>query len=407
VKQYSYFFEQSSLLNLFVSAFDEAFVYRYDARTREPKEKIEVRYVHGPKHRVLHDLNDRAKTLTLPVVTIEQTSISRDPTRVFNKNKHFYHQGSEQNSLTKIPTPIPVNIELAVSVICYFKEDLDQILQNFITNCNPYIIVSWKTPEDFDLPFLEEIRSEIQWSGDAPITNPKDLSPDVKWRISADTSFTIKGWMFKSIDETVAPIYKIDANFKNVNLSNRVYAWEDFPSLSGNFSESDVVSISAYPSFTNIFYNYQNIKLPIHDNLIIDAGLDNNFLLYGKRFDYNNTWYLSSGEVDFYTNFELVSTARSPLISAYNITDWVTVENDNVARINIPANSLSTFGEFKIITANEASWNSYPDFSIYAWVSGNSYYSYYDGISGYYIQPDGDGLYIHPITITELYDRIN
>jgi hypothetical protein len=364
VKQYSYFFEQSSLLNLFVSAFDEAFVYRYDARTREPKEKIEVRYVHGPKHRVLHDLNDRAKTLTLPVVTIEQTSISRDSTRVFNKNKHFYHQGSDQNSLTKIPTPIPVNIELAVSVICYFKEDLDQILQNFITNCNPYIIVSWKTPEDFDLPFLEEIRTEIQWSGDAPINNPKDLSPDVKWRISADTSFTIKGWMFKSIDETVAPIYKIDADFKNVNLSNRVYSWEDYPSLSGNFSESDMVSISAYPSFTNIFYYYQGNKFPIMEDLTIRNDYENVILLYGKRFSYNNTWYLSSGESNFHTNFELVSTARSPLISAYNITTWVNVENDNIARITIPIGDLPVEGNFKIITANEAGWSSYPNFNI-------------------------------------------
>ena len=364
MKQYSYFFEQSSLLNLFVSAFDEAFVYRYDARNREPKEKIEVRYVHGPKHRVLHDLNDRAKTLTLPVVTIEQTNVSRDSTRLFNKNKHFYHQGKDEKSLSKIPTPIPVNIELAVSVICYFKEDLDQILQNFITNCNPYIIVSWKTPEDFELPFLEEIRTEIQWSGDAPITNPKDLSPDVKWRISADTNFTIKGWLFKSIDETVAPIYKIDANFRNVNLSNRIYSWEDLPSLSANFSDFETVSISAYPSFTNIFYNYQGNKFPVDEDLIIRNDFDNNILLYGKRFSYNNTWYLSSGVADFHTNYELVSTARSPLVSAYNITDWVEIENDNIARIKIPTDSLSSYGNFKIITANEAGWTIYPEFDI-------------------------------------------
>lgn len=348
MRQHSYFFEQSDLLNLFVSAFDEAFVYRYDHRNKIAKEKIEVRYVHGPKHRVLHDLNDRAKTLTLPVVTIEQTNISRDTSRVFNKNKHFYNYNS------KIPTPIPVNIELAVSVICYFKEDLDQILQNFITNCNPYIIVSWKTPEDFDLPFLEEIRTEIQWSGECPITNPKDLSPDTKWRISSDTSFTIKGWLFKSIEETVAPIYKVDATFNNVNLTNRIYTWDDYSALSGQYTESETVSISAYPSFTNLYFYPDNVtNIPVYDDITINHPL--NLLVYGKRFSYNNTWYLS-GDNSSNFNLEGVITAKSPLISAYRIPDdYIDVLNDNIVNIKIPLSALSG-GNYTLMTANSASW---------------------------------------------------
>jgi len=356
MQQYSYFFEQSNLLNLFVSAFDEAFVYRYDHNTKESKEKIQVRYVHGPKHRVLHDLNDRAKTLTLPVVTIEQTSISRDTSRIFNKNKFFYHKGLTENEISKIPTPIPVNIELSVSVICYFKEDLDQILQNFITNCNPYIIVSWKTPEDFDLPFLEEIRTEIQWSGDSSITNPKDLSPETKWRISSDTSFTIKGWLFKSIDEKSAPIYRVDATFSDVTLTDRVYTWEDYPALSGQYPTSETVSVCAFPIFTNAFYYNNNSDLnEIIDDIIIDNPL--NVLLYGKRFSYNNKWYLSgTNSSDF--DFEEVITAKSPIISAYKIPDeYVNVLNDNITNIRIPLSALSA-GNYTLMTSNSASWTN-------------------------------------------------
>jgi hypothetical protein len=354
MQQYSYFFEQSNLLNLFVSAFDEAFVYRYDHNTRKPAEKIEVRYVHGPKHRVLHDLNDRAKTLTLPVVTIEQTSISRDSTRTFNKSKFFYHKGLTENEIVKIPTPIPVNIELAVSIITYFKEDLDQILQNFITNCNPYIIVSWKTPEDFELPFLEEIRTEIQWSGESSITNPKDLSPDVKWRISADTSFTIKGWLFKSINETVAPIYKVDATFTDINLTNRVYTWEDYPALSGQYPTSETVSVCAYPTFTNLYYYSDNNKSnEVFENITIKNPL--NLLVYGKRFSYNNTWYLSGATSSNFV-LESVNTAKSPVVSAYRIPDeYVDVLNDNIANIKIPLSALSA-GNYTLMTANSASW---------------------------------------------------
>ena len=122
MRDYSYFFENSNLLNMFVAAFDDAFVYRYDAKTRQSKEKIEVRYVNGPKHRVLHDLTDRAKTLTLPVVTIEQTSLARDPSRISNKDQFLYRkQLDSTNRLAKIPTPIPVNLTLDVNIICYFN----------------------------------------------------------------------------------------------------------------------------------------------------------------------------------------------------------------------------------------------------------------------------------------------
>jgi hypothetical protein len=354
VQQHSYFFEQSSLANLFVSAFDEAFVYRYNHNTKTPKEKIEVRYVFGPKHRVLHDLNDRAKTLTLPVVAIEQTNVSRDTSRVFNKNKHFYYTGTDRTQIAKVPTPIPVNIEYSVSIITYFKEDLYQIIQNFVTNCNPYIIVSWKTPEDFNIPFIDEIRTEIQWSGDAPYNMPKDLSPDTKWRISADTSFTVKGWLFKSIDTPAEPIYKIDATFRNSNLNNRVHVWEDIPSLSADSITADFVSISAYPIFTNLYFYPDNGKsIPVYSDITINNPL--NLLIYGKRFSYNNTWYLS-GQNDSTFILEGIDTAKSPKVSAYRIPeDYVEVLNDNIARVTIPTNIMSQ-GIYTLMTANSASW---------------------------------------------------
>jgi len=75
-----------------------------------------------------------------------------------------------------------------------------------------------------------------------------------------------------------------------------------------------------------------------------------------------------------------------------------------VARITIPMGSLSSFGEFKIITANEAGWASYPPTSLFNWTSG-AYYAY-AGLSGYYVQPDGESLYIHPVTISELYELL-
>lgn len=357
MKQYSYFFENSQLLNLFVSAFDDAFVYRYDALTREAKERIDVRYVHGPKHRVLHDLSDRAKTLTLPVVTIEQTRLTRDLSRIQHKNNFIYRkQLDSTNRMSKIPTPVPVNIELDVNIICYFKEDLDQIVQNIVVNCNPYIIVSWKIPEKFDLPFIDEIRSEIQCSGDFSYENPKDLSPEVKWRVSANTTFTIKGWLFKDYDQNQAPIYVINTDFHALPVSNRFCDYNLFDAISAEGVQTDSISISAYPEFTNYFIN------GVHrgDSLVVTELNDKNFQFYGKRFGYNNTWYLSANTDIPELEYVEISTAKSPTISAYQLPENVIdVVNDNIATISLSSNYFDNFtGDAIFISANNAAWVS-------------------------------------------------
>lgn len=357
MKQYSYFFENSQLLNLFVSAFDDAFVYRYDALTREAKERIDVRYVHGPKHRVLHDLSDRAKTLTLPVVTIEQTRLTRDLSRIQHKNNFIYRkQLDSTNRMSKIPTPVPVNIELDVNIICYFKEDLDQIVQNIVVNCNPYIIVSWKIPEKFDLPFIDEIRSEIQCSGDFSYENPKDLSPEVKWRVSANTTFTIKGWLFKDYDQNQAPIYVINTDFHALPVSNRFCDYNLFDAISAEGVQTDSISISAYPEFTNYFIN------GVHrgDSLVVTELNDKNFQFYGKRFSYNNTWYLSANTNIPELEYVEISTAKSPTISAYQLPENVIdVVNDNIATISLSSNYFDNFtGDAIFISANNAAWVS-------------------------------------------------
>lgn len=357
MQDYNYFFENSQLLNLFVAAFDDAFVYRYDARTRQPKEKIEVRYVNGPKHRVLHDLSDRAKSLTLPVVTIEQTSLARDPSRIHNKDQFIYRkQLDSTNRLAKIPQPIPVNITVDVNIICYFKEDLDQIVQNIVTQCNPYIMVSWKIPEKFNLPFIDEVRSEIQMTGDFSYENPKDLSPDVKWRISASNTFVIKGWLFKDHNQTQKPIYVINADFHALPVSNRFCDYNLFDAISAEGVVTDSISISAYPEFTNYFIN------GVHqgDSLVVTELNDRNFTFYGKRFGYNNDWFISSDTNIPELIFTEINTAKFPIVSAYKIPDnIIQIVNDNIATISLSSNYFSNLsGNYYFITSNQSGWVS-------------------------------------------------
>lgn len=340
------------MLTQFVAAFDGAFVYRYD-KNEVAKEKINVRYVMGPKHRVLYDIVNQAKNITLPVVAIEQTNIKRDASRIHNKDQHMYRPHLNDKNISKIPQPVPVSMDISVHIIANYKEDVDQIVANFIPWCNPYFIISWKIPKGFGLDFTDELRSEVSWSGDISFENPVDISAQDKYKITATTSFTIKGWLFPALEVPVAPIYVIDTNFHAVATGDNLYSYDSYSALSGvDYPESETASISAYPEFTNNFFDGNEIigDMTIQNN-------NNNYISYfGKRFNYNNSWYLSANTPITNLIYEQVTTAKFPTISAYRLPDsFITVVDDNHASISLSSNSVGT-GTYTLVTSNSAGW---------------------------------------------------
>ena len=91
-------------------------------------------------------------------------------------------------------------------IVTKFQADMDQILSNFIPYCDPYIVISWR------LPFANnfELRSEVLWSGQINLTYPDNLASNAPYRLVADTSFIIKGWIFKDQQEPIGKIYTIN-----------------------------------------------------------------------------------------------------------------------------------------------------------------------------------------------------
>jgi hypothetical protein len=239
---------------------------------------------------------------------------------------------NDNSRVGKLPTPIPMNMDVKVSIIAKYKEDVDQIVQNFASVCNPYFVVSWKVPEEFGFNFIDELRIQIEWNGSISYATPNTLSKDDKYRITADTSFTIKGWIFPPTENPEGTIYVIHNKFINASLAGRVSSYDDYPALSAAYTESETISISAYP-----------------------------FLLLGKRFSYSNSWYLSSPASNLIGTFEEIDTVKFPTISAFRLPDsYVSVASDNSATITLPVSSLSAQGEFTFVTSNSAGWTSLP-----------------------------------------------
>jgi hypothetical protein len=356
VEDYSYFREQYNTLAQFVAAFDGCFVFRY-TKDFVPKEKIGVRYILGPKNRVLFDMVNQAKNITLPAIAIDQTNVKRDPTRVQFKDQQIIRPKRAGGSVIKIPTPIPITMDVNVSIIAKYKEDIDQIVSNFIPWCNPYFIISWKIPDEFGLDFTDELRTEVTWSGSVEYETPIEIDKSDKYKIIGNTSFNLKGWLFPPAQEPAAPIYVINNNFITLSSGSTISGYESYQSLSAlsNFAylsgNMEIISVSAMPEFTNFFYK----GVPVVSDTTISDQQDHTFTFYGKRYGFNNIWYLS-GERVIPVDLEQVTTARSPIISAYKIpSSMVSTYNDNIAVITMKYDYLSA-GNFTFVTANSAGW---------------------------------------------------
>jgi T4-like virus Myoviridae tail sheath stabiliser len=224
----------------------------------------------------MYDLVNLAQNITVPVVSVSIKSVTRDENRVFNKiSGYYYSKGisdtTGQPSSTHYNSPVPVNITVAMSIMTKFQTDMDQIISNFVPYNNPYIVISWKVPEDlvsggFAIP--QEIRSEVLWDGTVSLNYPTDINASEKYKIIGDTSFTIKGWLFPAAQDDVGNIFYITENFHAVNmvtsvsqLSAETYV---YPVSSGVLSDLEVVSLSAFPQITNVFYNTPSFNIPTY-----------------------------------------------------------------------------------------------------------------------------------------------
>lgn len=265
MKDQAYHFEIRDLVSLFCASFDDIIIKRYDVN-RVAQSSVQVRYVYAPKQRVIYDLVNKQMNITLPVVAVSVTNVSRDVNRVFNKLKGFtYPIGStpvSTNTALEYKSPVPVDISVAMSIMTKYQLDMDQIISNFAPYNNPYIVLSWQVPNDvtsqgFSTPL--EIRSNVIWSGNVNLQYPTDINATEKYKVVADTSFIIKGWLFPATNDNPSGIiYKIDANFYDADLltdydtlTSQSYT---YPLSSGLVSDMDVVTLSAVPQILNVSF---------------------------------------------------------------------------------------------------------------------------------------------------------
>ena len=354
MKSYTYYWEIQTILEQFVGAFNDVFIKRYDKDKNlvGSTSGFKVNYVYGPKQRIFNSLQNPAPGgITVPAIAVSIGSISRDTTRVFNKNDGFNVEYSKSNTnfnfLKKIPQPVPINITVNMTLITKYQNDMEQLISNFAPYCDPYIVISWKTPSLDDSLIPYEIRTEVLWNGNVALQYPNDASPTQAFRITADTSFTIKGWLFKKIDEVINKIYVINSDYTAVNKdSTLLIDFDDY--------QTKYLSISARPQPRNIlpceivtfnqFDNYKKIEI------------------YGKSFfDVRNVYLSASDEgifdgITLYHPFSSIPNMENkyPAFRGIIVPEF-TLYNENFLSFDLPQIPKLS-GYVDVIIENEAGY---------------------------------------------------
>jgi len=365
----TFHFEIKDLLTQFCNAFDSVVIKRFNNQ-RQTVSKINVRYLYSPKQRVLYDIVNKAQNIDLPCIAITIGGIARDDSRVFNKLDGFYENNVAKSYFYK--TPVPVNITVNMSIIAKYQTDIDQILTNFIPYTNPYIVISWKVPTDIQLPYMQEIRSEVMWEGGISLSYPTEIDASTKYRVTADTAFTIKGWLFRNDNNPVSNVYTVSANFYPVSAIDvdEYYSSQQLQSYNNQLSANkEVVVVKALPDTSKITFSYDGNLV---DSAYFSIGnlpkitLNGGFLSNLPQMEYTKKVFLSANtlnvlptlsSVDFYSGTSLASS--NPPFSAYEIVTNGGDVNYVDSSIIVTLPPVSANCGFSLIVSNESGYKSY------------------------------------------------
>lgn len=328
---YSYDFEVETMVTVFLNAISDIVVKRFN-ENKQAQDQIQTRVLYAPKQRVLADLLDKDQNLQLPVVAVYIGGISRDTNRVFNKLLGTYNS-TGAGSVSNEQTPLPIDLNIKVTIATRYQKDMDQIISHIIPYVNPYFAVSWTTPARPNF----EIRSSIFWDGNVALSYPVDIASTQVAKVLADLSFTFKGWIFQAPPtDTVGTIYTIHTNYSTEYTGMPPEYLLD-PAYQVDTPHSDYKQVNGAPPEPSIVEPY-----------FTNVGVFQQFNVYGAGMSRIENVYVSGGPVAYLSTlqnpFSALPTlsASNPPFHGYEIDPslWSS-NNDNMTTFVMPSSQAS------------------------------------------------------------------
>jgi hypothetical protein len=322
MQEYNYNFEIRTLLTHFAAAFNDVKIKRFDGK-KYAKETIKVPLTFAPKSHIIADIIGLTDTIKLPAMAIEIKSQGRDNERVKNKIDDIIYK-NDDGTFVNLKV-IPWNISVEMTILSKFQEDMDQIVQNFSVNTNPYVIVSWQEPKSG-----RELRTEILWDGTISYSYPaKEQGPkDPPFRITASTSFTIKGYIFKANIENSKPICFIKTDY---TFTDKFYCnYDNLLEYSTNI-QTDSYAITGRPLLRYVSPYY------------IVEGREPTIKLQGYSLGDVNAIFVSGSNPNMYPLTEYQPFTALNSFFGYPVKEFQ--KDDNTLKFTLPAPSADGFAE--------------------------------------------------------------
>jgi hypothetical protein len=195
-----------------------------------------------------------------------------------------------------------------------------------------------------------EVRSTVYWDEQVKIQYPVETVASQPTRIIADTSFIIKGWLYKIPQPGVGKIYKITSNFTSVSELDISYSRLTALQTPDN---TDTFVISAIPQIQRVFPDYSL------------TGVNTEFMMVGSMFNFKDCisgMYaipMDAGMYPTLTYFDPLSgqptlSAKYSPFSGIKITEY-TIESDNIVTFILP--SAIGYGHVDILAYNSGGWS--------------------------------------------------
>jgi len=245
-----------------IDLFNDITIDRRDQKNNV-QQLINVPCVYGNRSRILKSLQNRDKTLSIPLTCISMEGITRDTSRVQGTYDGLLYQ-TNQNSYNNLKnTPVPINVTYSIDIITKFQEDMDQILTNWIVWFNPDVYIVIPNP----IKPTTNLKIQVLWSSNSiNMTYANEVDNNTPARIIANTQITVKTWMFPGLltdSDDGRLIKRINFNPNIVFDGEYVGRLSNFYSVPKNNTYEDFIS--------NIVQGY--IKYPYFDKIPISAGV--------------------------------------------------------------------------------------------------------------------------------------
>jgi hypothetical protein len=288
---------------------------------------------------------------------------------VFNKIEGSNFQIKDETGKGRLLQPVPIDLTLNLSILTRYQSDMDQCISNFVPYCDPYFVISWRIPEMPD----HEIRSQVVWSGTINYTYPTDLNSTTVARYQTDTSFTLKGWLFKSFAQGDKTILTINTTIEDNTLTDSELPLSDLYA----FDKLD-------KGYTQVKFALSAIPQPLHvDTYVVHTSSVKTITLFGHSyFDIRNI-YLSGAPYKNISTLQTPFSTSTELSSSYPNFYGVRIEpgdflqiNQNTVQFTMPSATYPGF--FDVIVENKGGYGS-----LIQRARKNTYNPYYPGTQAY------------------------